>query len=57
MFANRAFSPLWPASMQIYWNRKKKSSAPTGLVWDTNMAAVSLTWDLDIWYSGVKTVI
>ena len=32
--------------MQIYWNVKKvfaleKSSTPTGLVWDTNMAAVT----------------
>ena len=42
---HRVFSLTWPASMQIYWNKrkrlhKKKSSTPTGLVWDTNMAAV-----------------
>ena len=24
---------------------QEKSSTPTGLVWDTNMAAVSLFWD------------
>ena len=26
----------------------KKSSTPTGLVWDTNMAAVSLLWDTNM---------
>ena len=35
--------------MQIYWNKRKclqrKNSTPTGLVWDTDMAAVSLFWD------------
>ena len=35
--------------MQIYWNKRKflhtkKSLTPTGLVWYTNMAAVSLFW-------------
>ena len=40
--------------MQIYWNKKKrqhkkeKSSTRTGLVWDTNMAAVSLFWDTNM---------
>ena len=37
--------------MQIYWNKSKhlhKSTTPTGLVWDTNMAAVSLFWDTDM---------
>ena len=27
---------------------KEKSSTPTGLVWDTNMAAVSLFWDTNM---------
>ena len=27
---------------------KEKISAPTGLVWDNNMAAVSLFWDTDM---------
>ena len=49
----RVFSLTWPASMQIYWNKrkrlhKKKSSTPTGLVWDTNMAAVSLFRDTNM---------
>ena len=26
----------------------EKSSSPTGLVWDTNMAAVSLFWDTNM---------
>ena len=26
----------------------EKSSTPTGLVWDTNMAAVSLFWDANV---------
>ena len=39
--------------MQIYYDngkrlRKKTSSAPTGLVWDTNMAAVSLFLDINM---------
>ena len=41
----RAFSLTWPAFMQVHWNKKivykRKSSTPTGLVWDTNMAAVT----------------
>ena len=32
------FSLTWPA----------KSSTPTGPVWDTNMAAVSLFWDTNM---------
>ena len=36
-----------------YWNKrkhlhKKKSSTPTGLVWDTNMATISLFWDTNM---------
>ena len=27
---------------------QEKSSTPTGLVWDTNMAAVSLFWDTNM---------
>ena len=38
------FSLTWPASMQIYC----ESSTPKGLVWDTNMAAVSLFWDTNM---------
>ena len=39
--------------MKIYWNKRKflheeKSSTPTGLVWDTNMDAVSLFWDTNM---------
>ena len=50
---NSVFSLTWPASMQIYWNKrkrlhKKKSSTPTGLVWDINMAVVSLFWDTNM---------
>ena len=49
----RVFSLTWPASIQIFWNKRKrlhmkKSSTPTGLVWDTNMAAVSLFWDTNM---------
>ena len=37
--------------MQIYWNKRErlhKKRTPTGLVWDTNMAAVSLFWDTNM---------
>ena len=50
----RAFSLTWLATIQIYWNkrkflhRKKVGSTPTGLVWDTNMAAVSLFRDTNM---------
>ena len=27
---------------------KQKGSTPTGLIWDTNMAAVSLFWDTNM---------
>lgn len=37
-----AFSHMWQATIQINWNKtRKKSSKPTRLVWETNMAAVS----------------
>ena len=47
---NRAFSHTWPAAMQICLNKTqflpyKKGSPPTGLVWGTEMAAVSWSWD------------
>ena len=47
----RVFSLTWPEYIQIYWNKRKrlqKSSSPTGLVWDTNMAAVSLFRDANM---------
>ena len=47
-----AFTLTWPACIQIYWTKesvcKQNSSTPTGLVWDTNMAAVSLIWDTNM---------
>ena len=42
--AYRAFSSTWPASMQIYWTEWKRWHKKR-LVWDTNMAAISLFWD------------
>ena len=42
---------MWVAATQIYWNKRKflqkekPGLTPTGLVWNTNMAAVSLFWD------------
>ena len=49
----RAFSLTWPAAMQISRNKrkflhKKRVLTPTGLDWDTNMAAVSLFWDTNM---------
>ena len=48
----RVFSLTWPVSMQIYWkNRKRfheKRVELRELVWDTNMAAVSLFWDTNM---------
>ena len=42
---NIFFLFTWPAAMQMYWSRSncylRKSSTPTGLVWDTNMADVT----------------
>ena len=40
----QSFSLTWPASEED----EKKSSTPIGLVWDTNMAAVSLFWDTNM---------
>ena len=46
------FSVTWPASMQLYWNKRKrwkeKNSTTIGPVWDTNKAAVSLFWDTNM---------
>ena len=42
---------MWLAATQIYWNKReflqkeKLGLTPTGVVWNTNMAAVSLFWD------------
>ena len=42
----RVFLLMWPAAMQIYWNKRKclqekRGSIPTvSLFWDTNMAAM-----------------
>ena len=48
----RVFSLTWPASMQVYWNKRKrwkeKNSTTTGHVWDTNKAVVSLFWDTNM---------
>ena len=47
----RGFSLTWPASMQIKPTGKKKlyiSKELTGLVWNNNMAAVSLSWNTDM---------
>ena len=46
---NRVSSLPWPAFMQIYWNKrkplhKKRVQLSEDMVWDTNMAAVSLFW-------------
>ena len=46
--AYKAFSHTRPASMQIYWNKRKRlhnkefnsNMAAVSLFWDTNMAAV-----------------
>ena len=40
MIYDKAFSLTWLVSMQNYW-KKRKRSTPTGLVWNTNMAAVT----------------
>ena len=45
-----AFSLPWPVAMQMFWEKRKflhknKGSPPTGLVWDTNMVAVSIFRD------------
>ena len=45
-------SLTWPAAMRIYWNKRDSTLAkglpPTGLVWNTNMAAVSLFWNTNM---------
>ena len=45
-------SLTWPAATQIYWNttdsKYQKGITPTGLVWNTNMAAVSLFWNTNM---------
>ena len=47
-----AFSLTQPASMQMYWNKRKRlhknSWSPIGLGWDTNMAAISLFWETNM---------
>ena len=40
MIYDKTFSLTSLVSMQNYWN-KRKHSATTGLVWNTNMAAVT----------------
>ena len=44
----RAFSLTWPAHMAIYETQEsvyiRKEFTPTGLLWHTNMAAVSLLY-------------
>ena len=53
-FLNGEYSLTRPASMQIYWNkrklkvfRKEKSSTPTSRLWYTNMAALSV-WNTNM---------
>ena len=44
---HRAFSHTWSAAMQVYWN--KRNLTRTGLVWDINISAVSLSsWDINL---------
>ena len=40
MIYDKAFSLTWVVSMQNYWSKRKRS-ATTGLVWNTNMATVT----------------
>ena len=49
----RAFSLRCPASMQIYWNKrkslhKKRVQFLSGLIWNTKMAAISLFWNTNM---------
>ena len=49
----RVFSLTWPASMQIYGNKrkrlhKKRVQLPQDFFWDTNMATVLLLWDTNM---------
>ena len=52
--AYRVFSLAWPVSIQIYIIGTKESIYvrkefnPRGLVWNTNMAAVSLFWNTNM---------
>ena len=50
--AYRVFSLAWPVSIQIYVIGTKESvyvrNNPRGLVWNTNMAAVSLFWNTNM---------
>ena len=43
---------MWPAGMQITGPNErfmeKVQQSNKGLIWDTNMAAVSLFWDTDM---------
>ena len=46
--SHRAFSLTWRTSTPIYWEKRvyiRKELTPTGLVWNTNMAAVSFFWN------------
>ena len=52
---NRVFSLSLPVLMRIYWNKtkclhKKRVQFSTALMWHTNMAAVSLFWDTNMWW-------
>ena len=46
----------WFHRLQIYWNKRKSGSAPTGSVWDTKIAVLRFFWD-SIWQTKrhVKT--
>ena len=58
---NRALSLTWSAAMQICLNKRqflpyKKGSTPKGLVWGTEMAAVSWSWDNNMPWRRAKTL-
>ena len=64
--AYRVFSLAWPVSIQIYIIGTKESIYvrkefnPRGLVWNTNMAAVSMFWNTNmaavtLMYGGIIT--
>ena len=51
----RAFSLTWSASMQTYGNKQQrkffteeKSPTPSGFLWNTNKATVSLFWNTNM---------
>ena len=54
MLLNHSYKVLslaWPAAMPVYWSKEslniKKAEQPHAVLdWDTNMAAVSLFWDI-----------